>query len=634
MQVNKSKTSFDFGSELVDDISLPPQHMNLLFSALLLTVLGVFIGANLLLLDPETVKNSAQILLFCISLVLIFYAFSKKTHSLIWGLVLTYGLVWLLVYTRLHVIASVVYLSAMMAIYVAIRNLRVERKNWMSALVMGVVATLAILALAMEYTSFDMLPRLHAGYVHQDTLFHASIAAMIKNYGISSTGLNGLVEIPYHTFSHALMAGISLVSGSGVIEVYGVANSVLFAPILVFCIAAFCAKLDRTHQFPLPLIWTVACLILVAMPFLFSRWAVWPSYFTSESYLVALGMLMLGLALLFKQRLTLADLIVVAILAAMIANTKASVGLLFTGLWFARLIFLRSPRTMWVLAAGLLTAFATGFVVLDAAQAASGSMQVDSLHFIRNYSYLGTHLASAGKVVAAETQPSLMKLILAFAALGGFFIIHFFLSWVIIWRVVYQNGSLGLINSPLVVYSLAAVFAGVVITLTFSIDGGSAYYFSNIAFFVSLPGVIVLVVSWIERRSWSPQRPFFIITLLLSLLGLEGFYLASAFSYYRADHVTKKLISQLLLMRTNSPIKIVWRANLQTLMSNPIKRCTAQPFLYPAVSERPWVGVISGGDKGWCNYYGYGYEQYGVTTLMKQVSVQPNLLPDLIIKVP
>ena len=247
------------GNHLVDEIGLPEQSLNLLFGALLLTAVGVFIGANLLLLDPKTLARSAQIVLPCMGLLLIFYALSRHLGSVVWGLVLTYGLVLLLVYGQQPVLAPAFYLFAIAAMYVAVRFLRVERKHWSLLMLMGVVASATLLALAMGYTSFDMLPRLHEGNVHQDTLFHASIAAMIKNYGLASTGLNGLVVTPYHTFSHALMAGISLFSGFGVIEVYGVANSVLFAPILIFAITAFCGKLDRKQQLPLPLVWALVC---------------------------------------------------------------------------------------------------------------------------------------------------------------------------------------------------------------------------------------------------------------------------------------------------------------------------------------------------------------------------------------
>jgi hypothetical protein len=71
---------------------------------------------------------------------------------------------------------------------------------------------------------------------------------MIKNYGVSSTGLHGLVEVPYHTFSYVLMASISLISGVSAVEVYGVANHILFAPFLIFSITAFCTITSRASN--------------------------------------------------------------------------------------------------------------------------------------------------------------------------------------------------------------------------------------------------------------------------------------------------------------------------------------------------------------------------------------------------
>lgn len=85
MQACKSNALSAFGNQLVDDISLPVQQLNLLFSALLLTAVGVFIGANLLFLDTGTLARSAQIALPCLGLLLIFYAASRQFGSVIWG---------------------------------------------------------------------------------------------------------------------------------------------------------------------------------------------------------------------------------------------------------------------------------------------------------------------------------------------------------------------------------------------------------------------------------------------------------------------------------------------------------------------------------------------------------------------
>jgi len=109
---------------------------------------------------------------------------------------------------------------------------------------------------------------LPTGGVHRDAPYHAGIAAMIKNYGVVSTGLHGLVETPYHIFSHALAAGLSLLSGRRVLEVYGVAPSVFFIPILIFSAVACAAILDRTGRAYLLTMWGLVCVLLVGTPWL------------------------------------------------------------------------------------------------------------------------------------------------------------------------------------------------------------------------------------------------------------------------------------------------------------------------------------------------------------------------------
>lgn len=117
-----------------------------------------------------------------------------------------------------------------------------------------------------------MLERLGANSVHQDTLFHASIAAMIKNYGVVSTGLHGLVETPYHVLSHYFLAGISSLSGVGVLEVYGLGPQLFFIPLLLFGIVYLCIVLDTNKSTKdTYTLWVLSCLALTIIPFLLDK---------------------------------------------------------------------------------------------------------------------------------------------------------------------------------------------------------------------------------------------------------------------------------------------------------------------------------------------------------------------------
>jgi hypothetical protein len=502
------------GDQLVTSISLSEARLNQLFAALLLTALGVFIVGNLFLLDPSTLWISAQISLHCIGVVLIFYMLSRQLDSLIWGLVLTYGLMLALVYSHINWLLPVVYVVEVAALLYAIKFFRVQRRNGWPLLLMSMIGVATSLGVWRAYTSFDMIWRLHSGTVHQDTLFHASIAAMIKNYGIASTGLHGLIEIPYHTLSHALFASVSLISGLGVIEVYGVATWVLFAPLLIFAVSALCCMLDQTELLPLHLVWGLVAGLLVVMPFLFGRWALDDSYFVSESYLISLGLFVLGMALLFKHRLTLPDLILVILLSGLISNAKLSVGLIFAGLWFVRLLFVHSDQKVVDLVAFLLAASIAGWVVLApfSAAAESGALSFSPFSFLW-YSFLGNHIIALGKAIMHGTDISGKSVLLAILGVISFFPIHFILTWLVAAQIIRKNGLLAFFKVPAAIFVVASAVAGSLIIFIFDLPGGSVGYFSNVSFFVALPVVVVLLVRWLER--WITNQK---IEMLLSLV--------------------------------------------------------------------------------------------------------------------
>ncbi len=625
MQADPTATFSTLGYNLVDKIALPEQTLNLLFAALIMTVLGAFIGGNLLLLNAEVIWRSALITLPCLGLVLLFYALSRHLGNLVWGLVLTYAALCGLVYARLPGSNYILYACFALAALYAIRFMRLERRHWWLVLLMAVVGTATVLGVARAYTSFDMLSRLHLGNVHQDTLYHASISAMIKHYGVTSTGLHGLVETPYHALSHVLMAGISLLSGSGVIEVYGVANWVLFAPLLLFSIAACCAMLDRAGQLSMPMVWAVSALLLCALPLLFGRWGVKGSFFVSESYLVSLAIFLLSLGLLFKRSLTLLDLVLIGLAAALIANAKASVGLIYGGLWLVRFIFVRSDSRLMDLAAFLLSVGAVGLAVIEAAESRSGLISFSPLSYVRSYSLWGGHLGTAVSAVRGGEIPSLKSLAMGMAALISYVTLHFLVSWIVVWQIVYRRGLGELLSTPIAVYSLAAVAAGLLISSTFAIPGGSAYYFSNVAFFVSLPAVVsMLTLGWLRRvpdqRLWLG-----LVVIFVSLVSWPSYYRNSGLSPSHATRVENLLIDHLLIIRKTSPLNLVLRPNDDLLANNPVKRCTAQPFVYPAVAERPWIDVIQGAESA-CSYSNYGYSKYGISAEDRYVKMAPRLL--------
>ena len=218
---------------------IPIDKVNLRFGALILTSLFVFFGGNLLLLNKIAFYTSFKIAINSTLILLIFYFLSFLFKNIPLALVSTYFILLAIVYFQSDIIFILYHLLESFSFLFFIYKFRINYNTLNSLILMSISSTIIILGCLHSYTSFDMLNRISVGHVHQDTLFHSSISAMIKNYHITSTGLNGLVETPNHALSHALIACVSLLTGVGVIEVYGVLPFVFFAPLLIFSVTFF-----------------------------------------------------------------------------------------------------------------------------------------------------------------------------------------------------------------------------------------------------------------------------------------------------------------------------------------------------------------------------------------------------------
>ena len=66
------------------------------------------------------------------------------------------------------------------------------------------------------------------GYQNADTLYHLSIAQMIKHYGVASTGLDGVPNVYYHYGSHWVMAQLSNFTGVHLVYLYNLGYPLIF----------------------------------------------------------------------------------------------------------------------------------------------------------------------------------------------------------------------------------------------------------------------------------------------------------------------------------------------------------------------------------------------------------------------
>ncbi|HEY8165201.1 MAG TPA: hypothetical protein VIF83_06560 [Gemmatimonadaceae bacterium] len=149
------------------------------------------------------------------------------------------------------------------------------------------------------------------GKVHHDTLHLASFANMLRNYHVASTGIDGIPYIPYHWGTPWLFAQWSNLIGSRVIDFYQLGFPVTMIPFFFAGVLAFAVGFrERRRTEPADpfrtslsvwLIFLAACIGVIPLASL-DALGVWTSnYLISESYTVAVpaAILVMGVAIAF-----------------------------------------------------------------------------------------------------------------------------------------------------------------------------------------------------------------------------------------------------------------------------------------------------------------------------------------------
>ena len=78
-------------------------------------------------------------------------------------------------------------------------------------------------------------------WAHRDAVWFAAIAGMFKTYSVSSSGIDGLVPLYYHTLSHFVYGALSGLLGVSTITFFYVCAPILITP-LFFLSFMFCVK--------------------------------------------------------------------------------------------------------------------------------------------------------------------------------------------------------------------------------------------------------------------------------------------------------------------------------------------------------------------------------------------------------
>lgn len=478
-----------------------------------------------------------------------------------------------------------------------------------SVLLASVLATLLISG-ATQYANFQIMDYVHAAKAHADTLFHASIASMIKQYHMPSTGLHGLIEISYHVLSHRVLAAFSVLGGVSVLEAYGFIQIIFLNPLLIFSLAYAAAMLLARHSTEKAVsCWSVVCGFLFLANLMLSKWALWDSYFVSESYCLSLPFLLLSLPVLMDEEFGVRELVVASCMIILAGLSITTVGLIGFGLLWLRWIFIMSRKAK----VRSLIPFMIASIIFYVLVIASLNSAMEEYHIwpltlkLIEYSFWGNYSREAILSMHNGVPVGITVGVKAILAILMFILIHFVISWAVVFFRIKEKGWRRCINDPAAVYSLGAIGAGVFVGLL--VPNSGAYYFTSVALFVSLP----IIASWLVDKDWPINKsvtiPIYIILIIsFSVLYSNEIYRKSFYFLKDSDH-NDQLVSQLITLRKEADNKspVVYYASLMAAPSTKYD-CAAIPLIYPAVSEHAWIGLVKV-DSG-CLYEYRGYQDY------------------------
>lgn len=448
----------------------------------------------------------------------------------------------------------------------------------------------AILGSSM-YSDFQYNSLLNTGEIHLDTLFHSAIAAMYSHYGVASIGLDGLVPIAYHTLSHKIMAGLAMLSGMETLAVYSYLFFAMGPLLLAIGLAVLTCQLRSSLRFAHALLGVALLMLVIRAVPVFGWVAMWDSYFTSESYLVALIIFTASLSTYIrwmgKDSENLSQLVIALLLLVLAGLAKGSVGLIGICVF----VFLGITRyriaSYWL----LITIAAVGmyFGLNEAAASMRQYAPVDPFDFITSYSRLPFNAPPSVKAIC-------------------FLVVHFSPVWLCFGLGLRKSGPIylkGLEFQVLFAMLLPALF----FSLTFKFAGGSAYYFSNIPVVISFAFLIPSFSSWLKAIKYKHVIFIAVFSGLAIHAAILNRSFMREFRENEVDPTSLRLIDQQLRMvRENVSADVLVRIENPELLVNQIG-CKAYWF-FPAVMERPLAEGLPNNDLCPDFHGSYGLSEY------------------------
>jgi hypothetical protein len=362
------------------------------------------------------------------------------------------------------------------------------------------LSLLYFLAINGEGSANVLLPeRVLTGLALPDTLFHTALSSILSHYGVLASALDGFAPIRYHAFSHLWFGLIARAQGLNAVHGYYLGLQIIVLPLLLFGFSLAVSAIGEARREPALLL--VAPLLVLAC---FERFD-FDSHLVSESHATGLALLLIGIPCLrilseAENSSPNRSAVLALAFAILLSAAKISIGAAWT--IGAVYLLLRRHRLSWMgwLASAallLLHAWVVLKFVLPNDNVATTSW--GPLDFPRHFPWIFTvNLLPVLAAVMLEVRD---------------------------WRL----GRDRLWRESLLLIMLVCVLP----TLLLHLEGGSAYYFINVATWLALASLTSHLIGWAEPHRGRFLAAGVLAIAIISILTPEKLHAYGALKYER-----------------------------------------------------------------------------------------------------
>lgn len=525
---------------------------------------------------------------------------------------------------RFPILLLLILLGHLVVLFRTSEKWRFPDYRWMAPVIVLAAGYALVILGTNQLTDIFFSSKMLVGQYNTDSFFHIAIAALIKNFGQAGTGAHGLVGIDYYTFSHYLFAAMAYVASIPTMDSYAALYTVVWIPLLFLCLSAAAESLipSRTlseYWFRLAFIGLLFAGFLGFGPnSISSAYAVWVSFFESESYTLSL-ILLLAMLTIFSIENLWGKIGLAGVFLVLMCLTKASTATIAYGLCAAYLVFIDTESLR---KRAVLLLFVTLCIVVGLKSVSGQSSEIIKFEYLEFFRSYVRGLSPQAPSTGSLSDPWFRK------ELFRFFVVHFFFSWIsfaLLANACWFFSPGRFLRRSALLFNAAALAAGLIAVIVLALPAGAVYYFTNVSMFIAFPFILANMgqafSEWRSRpRAWRRLvLPLLVLVFAVHDLPKQGRALVlagikkSETLPATADRdVYAAYLGQLrAIQRSQLPFDMlvyIAKENTGFWGARTTAACKAQSFVIPALSERPALfGLV---DKSRCEVAYYGFNKY------------------------